>query len=197
MLVASCEWVLSRIEAIVNEPTLYFRALRANPHAGFTLVEVLVAIVVVAIGVTGLATLTSITSSSQVALKSANSRGDAVAADIAEIQRINDRFTCASGTCLISSGDVNQNGYFPSSSSAQTTFRVRCAYQSNSDLVTTLAGLIPANSSASTRLADSGVTRSIDTANQGNAHRYTVTYTAGGQTLATLTLVPTTAAWCP
>jgi prepilin-type N-terminal cleavage/methylation domain-containing protein len=197
LLAASFEWVLSRIEAIVNEPTLYFTAHRANPRAGFTLVEVLVAIVVVAIGVTGLATLTNITSSSQVALKSANSRGDAVAADIAEIQRINDRFTCASGTCLISSSDVSQNGYFPSSQNAQTTFRDRCAYRSNLDLVTTLAGLIPANSSASAALTASGVTRAVTVADQGQAHRYTVTYTAGGSTLATLTLVPTTAAWCP
>lgn len=169
----------------------------AGAGQGFTLAEVLVAVVVVAIGVTGLVTITNTTSSSQVALKSAEGRADAVAADIAELQRINDRFTCASGTCLISGSDVNQNGYFPSGSSAQTSFKGRCAYQSNSDLVTPLAALIPTNSNASSALSASGVTRSIDTANQGNAHLYTVTYAAGGQTLATRTLVPTTAAWCP
>jgi prepilin-type N-terminal cleavage/methylation domain-containing protein len=170
---------------------------------GFTLVEVLVAVVTVAIGVTGLATLTNITSSSQVALKSANSRADAVAADIAELQRINNRYTCAGltaasgGNCVIDTDDPTQDDYYPTSTNGRSNFDARCNYEGATDLVTPLAGLIPANSSASTRLADSGVTRSIDTANQGNAHRYTVTYTAGGQTLATLTFVPTAAAWCP
>jgi prepilin-type N-terminal cleavage/methylation domain-containing protein len=180
---------------------LYQRRLLALK--GFTLVEVLVAVMAVAIGVTGLATLTNITSSSQVALNSANSRADAVAADIAELQRINNRYTCAGltaasgGNCLISTTDPTQDDFYPTSANGRTNFDARCNYEGATDLVTPLAALIPPNSEASDELSNAGVTRTIDTANQGNAHRYTVTYTAGGQTLATLTLVPTTAAWCP
>lgn len=186
----------------MTQRSLLFQRRLLAPK-GFTLVEVLVAVLIVAIGVTGLATLTNITSSSQVALKSANSRGDAIAADIAELQRINNRYTCAGltaasgGNCLISTTDPSQDDYYPESANGRTNFDARCNYEGTTDLVTPLAALIPANSEASDALSDAGVTRSIDTANQGNAHRYTVTYTAGGSTLATLTLVPTTAAWCP
>jgi len=171
---------------------------------GFTLVEVLVAVLAVAIGVTGLVTLTNITSSSQLALNTENRRADAIAADIAEVQRINDRYTCAGltaasgGNCAVSANDVREDGYYPSNSNGQTNFRDRCDFAgSGADLVSGIATIIPTNSNASAALSASGVTRTIDTANQGQAHRYTVAYTAGGQTLATLTLVPTTAAWCP
>ena len=174
-----------------------------NPVAGFSLVEVLLVVVVLAVGVTGIASLTGIGARNQNQLNTTNQRADAIAADIAEVRRINDRYTCAGltaasgGTCAISTTDPDQDGYYPENANGRTNFANRCNYEGGVDLVTELAGLIPANSSASAALTAAGVTRTIDTANQGDAHRYTVTYTAGGNTIATLTLVPTSAAWCP
>ena len=170
---------------------------------GFTLVEVLVMAFVLMVGTTAVATLTGIIGRNQIELNTSNRRADAISADIAEVRRMNDRYTCAGliassgGNCVISASDPDQDGYYPSNVNGQANFRDRCTYQGGAELVTPLAALIPANSSASAALTAAGVTRTIDTANQGNAHLYTVTYSAGGNTIATLTLVPTTAAWCP
>jgi type II secretory pathway pseudopilin PulG len=174
---------------------------RAN---GFTLVEVLVVVVTLSLGLVGIASLVGIAGRNQAVLNTSNRRADAIAADISEVRRINDRYTCAGltavsgGSCVVSANDVNQSGYYPSTVNGQTNFRDRCDFDgSGADLVSGIASLIPTNSNASASLTAAGVTRTIDTANQGNAHRYTVTYTADGQTLATATYVPTTAAWCP
>lgn len=170
---------------------------------GFTLVEVLVVVVALAAGLAGIASLVAIGGRNQQALNTSNKRADAIAADIAEVRRINDRYTCAGltaasgGNCVISTNDPSQNDYYPTTANGRTNFDARCNYAGATDLVTPLAALIPTNSNASAALTATGVTRTIDTANQGSAHRYTVTYTAGGQTLATATYVPTTAAWCP
>lgn len=171
--------------------------------AGFTLTEVLVMAFVLMVGTAAVATLTGIIGRNQIELNTANRTADAISADIAEVRRMNDRFTCAGlttssgGNCVISTSDPDQDGYYPSNVDGQANFRNRCTYQGGAELVTPLAALIPANSSASAALTAAGVTRTIDTANQGNAHLYSVTYSAGGNTIATLTLVPTTAAWCP
>lgn len=170
---------------------------------GFTLVEVLLVVVVLAAGLVSIASLVAIGGRNQATLNTSNKRADAIRADIAEVRRINDRYTCAGltaasgGNCLISTSDPSQNDYYPTTENGRTNFDARCTYTGSTDLVTPLAALIPTNSNASAALTAAGVTRTIDTANQGNAHRYTVTYTAGGQTLATATYVPTTAAWCP
>ncbi len=170
---------------------------------GFTLVEVLVVVVALAAGLAGIANLVAIGGRNQVALNTSNKRADAIRADIAEVRRINDRYTCAGltaasgGNCLISTTDPSQDDYYPTTGNGRANFDARCTYTGATDLVTPLAALIPTNSNASAALTATGVTRTIDTTNQGNAHRYTVTYTADGQTLATATYVPTTAAWCP
>lgn len=170
------------------------------PGNGFTLVEVLVAMVVLTIGVTGLGTLWAIRSGNQVAINRADQRTDAVSADIAEVRRINDRYTCkgvstATASCTVSNSDVDQGDYQPDPETpAETNFLNRCRYNpSTFNLVSDLATKIPNNPS----LSAAGVTRTINTSAQGGAHLYTVTYTADGNTLASLNLVPTAAAWCP
>jgi type II secretory pathway pseudopilin PulG len=185
--------------------TPHFLTSQRRPLAleGFTLVEVLVVVVALAAGLAGIASLVAIGGRNQQALNTSNKRADAIAADIAEVRRINDRYTCAGltaasgGNCVISTNDPSQDDYYPTTVNGRTNFDARCNYEGATDLVTPLAALIPTNSNASAALTATGVTRTIDTANQGSAHRYTVTYTAGGQTLATATYVPTAAAWCP
>lgn len=185
------------------KPHLLTSQRRLLALQGFTLVEVLVVVVALAAGLAGIASLVAIGGRNQQALNTRNNQADAIAADIAEVRRINDRYTCkdltaaTGGNCLINTTDPSQNDYYPTTANGRTNFDARCNYTGATDLVTPLAALIPTNSNTSAALTAAGVTRTIDTANQGNAHRYTVTYTAGGQTLATATYVPTTAAWCP
>lgn len=172
-------------------------------HEGFTLVEVLVMMIVLLIFLAGVAALFSIITRNTGQFKTGDNEDDAIAFDLSEVQRINNRYTCkdvttTTGACSISSSDLNQNDYFPTTPAAQTNFEDRCRYNPPSfDLVTDLAALIPANSQASADLAAAGVTRNLITNDQGNAHRYTVTYSSNGTILRILTLVPSAAFWCP
>jgi type II secretory pathway pseudopilin PulG len=173
---------------------------RSAGQEGFTLVEILLVAIVLSTGLVGIASLSTIANRNQSNSLSEATRVNAIASDIAAIQRINDRYTCGSvttttGSCAISSSDLSQSGYFPSNANGQTNFKNRCAYTpSNFDLVTDLASNIPALPAA---LTSAGVTRSIATNVQAGIHRYTVTYAFGGNTVRTLTLVPTAAQWCP
>lgn len=173
------------------------------PHQGFTLVEVLVMLIVLATFLAGVATLFSIITRNTGQFQSGDQEDDAVAFDLSEVQRINNRYTCrdvttTTGPCSISSTDLSQEDYFPTTAAGQTNFRNRCAYNPQSfDLVTDLAALIPDNSQASAGLTAAGVTRNLITNDQGNAHRYTVSYSRDGTILRIITLVPSAAFWCP
>lgn len=178
---------------------------QVNPHRrwqGFTLVEALTMMVILLISLAGLAAVFSIVSRNAGQFQSADQEDDAVAFDISEILRINSRYTCkdvitTTGSCSISNSDLTQNDYFPSNADGQTNFRNRCTYQNSLDLVTDLAAQIPSSSQASAALTAAGVTRNLITNDQGNAHRYTVTYSRGGTIQRIITLVPTAASWCP
>jgi Tfp pilus assembly protein PilV len=181
---------------------LYVHPGGAAAQDGFTLVEILVMVVVLTTGLVGIATISSIANRSQSNTFQASNYNNAIASDIAEIERINDRYTCGSVTatavsCTISSSDLTQSGYYPSVAAGQTNFRNRCSTVSTFALVTDLASQIPANSSASSALTSASVTRSITTNSQDGVHRYSVSYSFGGSTVRTITLVPTAAAWCP
>jgi len=169
---------------------------------GFTLVEALIMMVVLLISLAGVAAIFTIISRNTGEFQSADQEDGAVAFDISEILRINSRYTCkdvnsATASCTISSTDLSQNDYFPTTTDGQTNFRDRCTYQNSLDLVTDLAAQIPASSQASSALTAAGVTRTLITNDQGNAHRYTVTYSRGGTIQRIITLVPTAASWCP
>lgn len=181
---------------------LYVHPGGAAAQDGFTLVEILVMVVILTTGLIGIATVSSIANRTQNDTFRQGNYGNAIASDIAEIERINDRYTCGSVTttassCTISSGDLTQTNYYPGNAAGQTNFRNRCSTLSTFALVTDLASQIPANSSASSALTSAGVTRSITTNDQGGVHRYSVSYYFGGSTVRTISLVPTAAAWCP
>lgn len=184
-------------------PRKRWRQITPNPRPqGFTLVEALTMMVVLLISLAGLAAVFSIVSQNAGQFQSADQEDDAVAFDLSEVLRINSRYTCrdvttTTASCTISSTDLSQNDYFPTTTAGQTNFRNRCTYQNSLDLVTDLAAQIPASSQASSALTAAGVTRTLITNDQGNAHRYTVTYSRGGTIQRIITLVPTAASWCP
>lgn len=133
--------------------------------------------------------------------------------DLARVRRLNDRYTCASGTCTsLGSTEIGKHGYFPTpltlaaNSTAGNAFEALC---NSTQLITQLVANIGSPPAA---LSSAGISYSIDTANQGqqtvnelgfnvvrNLHRYTITYSnsSNGELLRTVVLVPTTVAWCP
>ncbi|MFM7675327.1 MAG: hypothetical protein ACKO5F_07025 [Synechococcus sp.] len=141
----------------------------------------------------------------------------AIDADLAQIQRFNDRFTCVSGSCVIQAGttaEMGKDAYFPNPVASSTRpdadhdgvadeaeaalegFQNRCRYLQSLDLVTPLKQLIEASLPQPEGLQR---TIAVDAATQGGAHRYTVTYVdpTSTEVMRQMTLVPAAVAWCP
>ena len=149
--------------------------------------------------------------------KRAAQRKAAIDADLAQIQRFNERFTCVSGSCVIATGTTGEMGkdaFFPdpvattlrpdadhdgvadAAEVALTAFQNRCRYRESLDLVTPLKQLIEASIPVPTGLQR---TIAVDSTTQGGVHRYTVTYVdpASNEVMRQMTLIPSTVAWCP
>jgi hypothetical protein len=130
-----------------------------------------------------------------------------VDADLARVRRLNDRYTCTSGTCSSAgSSDPGKNGYFPAPPSPSTsptacttgtackTFENLCQ---STNLITQLVSDIGPPPAA---LTTAGITYVIDStpASQAQVHRYRITYrNSANEVLRKITLMPTTVAWCP
>ncbi|WP_216905487.1 type II secretion system protein [Synechococcus sp. CCY 0621] len=180
------------------------RLCRASNGRGFTLIELLASTLVLVIAVAGTANLFIRSNQVSASTNRRFSLQALVDQDLASIQRLNDRYTCASGTaCVIASGDPTRTGYFPDASNATSVafFVNRCNYSAG-DLVTGLAGLIGSNVPS-----PAGVTRTIlsdgadgaTNTTQRGAHRYRVNYsiTDTGEGLRSVEFVPTAVSWCP
>jgi len=165
-------------------------------QAGFSLVELMLAaslMVIVAVGTAALFTLSN--------KQTLDSRGrqeeqSAVSDDLATIQRLNDRYSCANGTCAVASTDPGEDGYYPSTTAARSSFDAQC---SSGTLIDNLISAIGATATpaAFSNLGISRSTPSKDTA-EPSTNRYTVTWSnSGGRQLRQITLVPTVAGWCP
>lgn len=132
--------------------------------------------------------------------------------DLARVRRLNDRYTCASGTCTsLGTLELGKNDFFPAptstaadgNSAAGNTFEALCK---STGLITQLVADIGPTPSG---LTAAGISYAVVTDNQGeeevggvilsNLHRYTITYSnsTSGEVLRRVTLVPTTVAWCP
>jgi type II secretory pathway pseudopilin PulG len=189
--------------------------LRPEIRGGFTLVELLASALLLSIAVVGSVTLTQRSGITSSAATTRYRQQALVDADVARIRRLNDRYTCFSGTCT-SAGttDPGRNDYFPTpvgtppaNGTAGSNFENLCK---STGLITQLVADI--GTTPPTALSNAGITYSIDTDNQGqqtvsefgttvvrNLHRYTVIYTnsTNGELLRRITLVPTTVSWCP
>jgi type II secretory pathway pseudopilin PulG len=168
-----------------------------HPAAGYSLVELLVSALLFAIIGTGSVTLFSLTVRQQTRTEGLQAEQFAISIDEANLQRMNDRFTCQSGTCVIKTGTApNQNEYYPLvGSAAEATFLALCSPTSSgapalADPLVALINAVPPISRQAVREAE--------TVAQPFAHRYTITWRSRDDTiLRQNTLVPTTAGWCP
>lgn len=169
---------------------------------GYSLVELLVSGLLFAIIGTGGVALFNLTVRQQTRTEGMQAEQFAISIDSANLQRMNDRYTCQTGTCLIKSGTPpNQNEYYPLvGSAAETTFLALCRPAAGAraladDLVTLI------NTTARTsQMIQLGITRSAvrETETVPFAHRYTITWRSRGNViLHQNTLAPTTAGWCP
>lgn len=182
-------------------------ARRAGAEAGFSLVELLISTVLFAIVTTGSLRMFTISTRQANLTRQMQEEEFAIRLDLATIQALNDRFTCASGSCQIDNQDAppGQSEYYPSTAAAQTNFATLCSTGAltvvpSSSYGTGLISLISSNATAAaTAMQRLGISRSLsaDTTSP-TAHRYTVTWTGSdGTVLRQISLVPTTAAWCP
>lgn len=122
--------------------------------------------------------------------------------DLARVRRLNDRYTCASGTCTsLGTVEPGKNDFFPAptstdadgNSAAGNTFEALC---NSTGLITQLVADIGPTPSG---LTSAGISYIVDPNNQGGVHRYMITYSnsTSGEVLRRVMLVPTTVAWCP
>ncbi len=198
-------------------PPIPFPRHRQRPRGarGFSLVELMVSSVLLVLALTGTSVLFIESNRSSAAATLRYRQQALVDTDLARVRRLNDRYTCSSGTCSsLGTVELGKHDFFPppvstdatGNSTAGNTFEALC---NSTVLISQLVSDIGATPST---LTAAGVTYSIDTANQGqqtisefgttvvrNLHRYTITYTnsTSGELLRRVTLVPTTVAWCP
>lgn len=188
---------------------------RSRGAGGFSLVELMVSSVLLVLALTGTSVLFVESNRSSAAAETRYRQQALVDTDLARVRRLNDRYTCRTGTCTsLGSTELGKNDFFPTptstaangNSSAGQLFEALC---NSTSLITQLVTDIGAPPST---LTAAGITYGVDTANQGqqtvsefgtnvvrNLHRYTITYTnsSSGELLRRVTLVPTTVAWCP
>lgn len=173
--------------------------------SGFTLVELLIAIIVVLVAIIGSAAAFNF------AVRSMSSSSDKVKldslveADLAKLNLAASRYTYCSGeytwdgSVCGSSAPGSQNYYFPPTSSSSSAnadqFVADCADKSMTD---DLVGAIQ-SSDASLQLnqdaARLGLSRSA--AKEGDSHRIKVQYSIGSSVYRESAILPLVAGWCP
>lgn len=173
--------------------------------AGLSLVELMISSVIFAIVTAGSLGMFTISTRQASLTRQLQEEEFAIRLDLARIQAMNDRFTCASGSCRIDDDGAppGQAEYSPSSGTDRSTFASLCSNgqltvdgqgASGRGLVTLINNT--ARPAALQSLAISR-TASPDTTSP-TAHRYTVTWTGSdGSMLRQISLTPTAAAWCP
>jgi type II secretory pathway pseudopilin PulG len=164
--------------------------------AGFSLVEVMLAatlLVIVAIGATILFTLSN---QQTLSSRGKQEQQSAISEDLAALLRMNDRYSCISGSCAVASSDPGEDEYYPSASTSQQSFNNSCSSGGLlSNLITAINGR-----AAPAAFNTLGIQRQapVIDSEEPSTHRYSITWVdASGRRLRQVTLVPTVANWCP
>mgnify|MGYP006282409917 FL=1 len=195
---------------MVRQLELQTKAMQANhtgapilDSAAFTLIEVLIAMVVIAVGTVGAISLFSSTIRQTYAERKEQEIEAAIARDILEIDRINRRLVCTAGSCSVLTSDPSENAYYPdpTSSSGVSFFNSLCT---NQTLAAQAVGFVDSQARP-TEFSTLGITRnpaaveSYTSSPSKTGHRYIVTWIKSGQAtpIRQITRTPTVAHWCP
>ena len=171
--------------------------------SGFSLVELLVAALIMAISSMGGTLLFGQATRQANAIRQTLQRQFEIGNDLAVIRDHNDRYSCASGTCSVAlSGDPpNQEQYVPADYAA---FNDLCAKGLANGLITHInATAIPARLNTvfqvtRTAALDPTSVDDDDPTLSAPPHRYLVTWrSADNRVIRQVQLIPTVAAWCP
>lgn len=178
------------------------RTPRSAPHpAGFSLVELLVAAMLMMISTIGGTWLFNSATGQANAIRLTLRQQFAISNDLATLQEISDRYSCASGTCtaVLTGNPPNQDGYVPVdvNGTVDQAFLDLCAAGLSDGLVSQI------NATPSADLINQGINRTASHEPAGTSsvppHRVRVRWTddANGRTLRQVQLTPTVAGWCP
>jgi Tfp pilus assembly protein PilV len=164
---------------------------------GFSLVEMMIAAVLMVIATIGTVAMFNYGISQNSSSRGKQEEQSAISEDLADIQVMNDRYTCRDEqACAVDSRDPGEDYYHPTGTSPSSSFNEACL---NGTLLDNLITAITttATPSAFSRLGISR-TASKTVNSEGRYNRYTITWTkTGGTRLRQITLVPTVAGWCP
>jgi len=179
-----------------------------SADTGFTLVEILVATVILIVATTGITSAINFSNRSTILTEASSRDSAAIDTNVSEILGLAERFTCCSGTCTSDATAISAAGakctgtfgdanyYFPSILPANqadlSNFLSRCQ-ATTSNLVTPLITEITAAIAA-----PPGITRTIiaDSDLPATTHTIRITYT-GNNISRVVKIVPTVAVWCP
>jgi type II secretory pathway pseudopilin PulG len=165
--------------------------------AGFSLVEMMIAAVLMVIATIGTVGMFNYGISQNSSSRGKQEEQSAISEDVADIQRINDRYTCSNEqTCAVASSDPGENGYYPTGSNPSSSFNAACL---DGTLLDNLINTITTTATPSA-FSNLGITRSVSASVSSDVryNRYTVTWrNRAGTRLRQITLVPTVAGWCP
>ncbi len=172
----------------------------AGQDQGFTIIEILVAAVLIGIVTSMTAAVMSVSNRSTSKSATLGSAMAAIDNDISLIRTLSERYTCCSGTCttdpvVVANATTKCEGsvgdstyYFPiaGNSTEITSFQTLC----NSGLTANLVTAINALSQPS------GVTRTAVDDGDATARRIRIDY-SGTSISRVVKIVPTVANWCP
>lgn len=163
---------------------------------GFSLVEVMLAATLMVIVAVSTAVLFTLSNKQTLESRVRQAEQSAISDDLATIQRLNDRYSCASGSCRIATVDPGEDDYYPGTAAARATIDAQCSSGALID------NLITAIDTAATpaSFGNLGIRRRSASANSDDpaTNRYMVTWSGSdGRQLRQVTLVPTMAGWCP
>lgn len=180
---------------------------KATSESGVTIVEVLVSMVILTVGLAGVATMTSVANRSSQTSNTNIAQRNLIDADLADIRKLAETLTwCSGGPAFTCTGQTprTQTYYSPATSTSCTgntctvagqtqitNFTTACNDTANGSLVTPLVTAI------NNRAAVPGVNRVVSRSTADlAANRLSITYT-GTNVNRFAVIYPTVAAWCP